>query len=208
MQHWSELYTLTASTAATLMGLLFVTLSVNLSLLSPGPSARRENAAIPLAEQAFQNYFAVVLVSLIALVPGATVSVVGTAGIVLTATWILWRIQQLRALGRKGGSRLQSLRRHIASLFGFGTLGFASISMANDGHELHVFAASLILLLGTATTVSWRLLLDLSKTKDASALPRGASGVTPSQEAASHLPPQGEPSPAAPLEDRRVEGEQ
>jgi hypothetical protein len=65
MQGWLGFYAVTAGAAATLMGLLFVVVSINgAAILGGGHHHSRR-----LAEQAFQNYVAVLVVSLLALFP-------------------------------------------------------------------------------------------------------------------------------------------
>lgn len=58
MQDWSGFYT-AAGAAATLLGLLFVAISINVESLAQGHENSRR-----LAEQGFHNYFAVLVVAL------------------------------------------------------------------------------------------------------------------------------------------------
>jgi hypothetical protein len=70
MQGWLEFYAVTAGAAATLLGLLFVAVSINATVILG--EAREDSKR--LVEQAFQNYLAVLLVSLLAIVPALTTS--------------------------------------------------------------------------------------------------------------------------------------
>ena len=65
MHDWFTFYAVIGAASATLTGLLFVALSMNAAVaLSRGPEGSRR-----LAEQAFENYLAVLMVSLLALFP-------------------------------------------------------------------------------------------------------------------------------------------
>jgi uncharacterized membrane protein len=64
------------------------------------------------------------------------------------------------------GSRLQSLRRQFASLVGFALLIVAAARMAREwGDPRTMFAAAVVVLLFSATTVAWQLLLRISAEK-------------------------------------------
>lgn len=162
MQNWSGFYGVLASSAATLLGLLFVTVSIDVA--SKPADARSSSRRI--AEQAFQNYVAVLLVSLVALLPDIEPSTLGIVSVGLTAAgsvWVLVRVHQLWHAPHEGRSRLQLLRRQGSSLIGFMMLFFASSKLALGNRNLfNLFAASLIVLLASATMVSWELLVHLS----------------------------------------------
>ncbi|HKN30852.1 MAG TPA: hypothetical protein VJY34_24455 [Roseiarcus sp.] len=166
MQTWFGFYAVIAGAAATLTGLLFVAVSVNVAAIlgdAQGNSRR-------LAEQAFQNYLAVLLVSLLALFPSMTLAELGFVTLCVTAAWTIWvQVRAYLALTRPnpGGSRLHSLRRHSASLIGFGMLTFAALRMAwNVGDSRNLFAVATIILLFSAAAVSWELLIKISKAKE------------------------------------------
>ena len=159
MQYWSGFYGVLAAAAATLLGLLFV--SVSIDVASRSGAARSGSRRI--AEQAFQNYVAVLLVSLVALIPDIDPPTLGIASLALTATGTVLVLVRIYHLWQDGRSRLQLLRRQGSSLIGFIMLTFASIKMVlGDRHLFNLFAASLIVLLASATMVSWELLVHLS----------------------------------------------
>ena len=65
MQAWFNFYAVLGTSAAALMGLLFVATSLNAAAaLTGGPQGLRG-----LTQQAFENYLAVLMVSLLALFP-------------------------------------------------------------------------------------------------------------------------------------------
>lgn len=158
MQSWTQFYATIGTAAAALLGLLFVVVSINVKVaLGPEHAVARR-----LTEQAFQNYLAVMLVAFLALFPGISTTTFGMVTLAATAGWSAWvviRFCQTFALHVKQRSWLTSLRRHISSLLGFGILVVAALRMAlswGDSHNL--FAASTLVLLFSATAVSWELL--------------------------------------------------
>ena len=162
MQPWSSFYEVMAGASATLLGLLFVSVSINAAaILSAQHLASRR-----LAEQAFQNFLAVLMVSLLALIPTITLQELGFTTLAVSAVWVIWvlvRLYQTFAGPHGAGSRLHSLRRQLGSLFGFAILISAALRMAEGSSDSRgSYAAAAIVLLFTATAVSWRLLLGLA----------------------------------------------
>jgi len=165
MQPWFGFYAMVGGAAATLMGLLFVAVSINAAAIlnEAHGHARR------LAEQAFQNYVAVLLVSLLALFPSLSQLEFGVVTLLVTAAsglWVLVRFYQTLTQPRAASSRMQLLRRQIVSLLGFAMLIFAAACMAaNRGNDRNLLAASTIVLLLAATRASWALLLGIAGLK-------------------------------------------
>jgi hypothetical protein len=158
MEHWTQFYATIAAAAAALLGLLFVVVSVNVSAaLGPEEAISRR-----LTEQAFQNYLAVLLVALLALFPGIRPTTFGMVTLIATASWSAWvviRFCQTLSQQVEQRSWMYSLRRHVSSLVGFGILLVSAFRMAvNWGDAYNWFAASTLVLLFSATTVSWELL--------------------------------------------------
>src|SRR5271156_181174 len=129
MQTWFEFYAVIGAAAATLTGLLFVAMSMNAAAaLSTGPHGSRR-----LAEQAFQNYLAVLMVSLLALFPDMKLTTFSYVTLSVTALWVvgvLVRLYLTLVRPSNQGSRLFELRRHLSSLIGFGMLIAAAFRMA------------------------------------------------------------------------------
>jgi hypothetical protein len=162
MQPWTQFYTTIAAAAATLLGLLFVVVSINVTAaLGPGQAVSRR-----LTEQAFQNYLAVLMVALLALFPGISTTTFGMVTLLVTAGWSAWvvvRLYQTLALQIRHRSWIQSLRRHVSSLIGFGILLASALRMAlNWGDAYNSFAAATLVLLFSATAVSWELLRQMA----------------------------------------------
>jgi len=158
MQPWTQFYATIGTAAAALLGLLFVVVSINVSV-ALGPE---ESVARPLTEQAFQNYLTVMLVAFLALFPGITTTTFGMVAFITSAAasvWVTVRFYQTLALHMTRGSWVYSLRRHVSSLIGFAILLVSAFRMALGwGTSYNWFAASTLILLFSATQASWGLL--------------------------------------------------
>jgi len=165
MQAWSQLYSVTGGSSATLLGLLFVATSIHSSTTL---SSMHHNSR-HLAEQAFQNYVVVMLVSLLTLFPSLDMQELGYATLGLTALrgiLALLRLYWAATKPYEAESRLKSLRRQLPSLIGFALLIYAAVRMAlKSGDTRTTFAIAIVILLLSATTVSWELLLRIAAEK-------------------------------------------
>lgn len=167
MQTWSAFYAVTGGATATLLGLLFVAVSIN----APAILSEAHESSRRLAEQALQNYLAVLLVSLIALFPSLKVSDLGFVTLILTAVWGVWvliRLYLALRMSHDAGSRLQPLHRQFLSLLGFAMLAFAALRMTlNRGDSRNLFASAVLVLLLSAARTSWEVLLRIAKVRPA-----------------------------------------
>jgi hypothetical protein len=166
MQAWSQLFAVTGASAATLLGLLFVSVSIHAS----GTSGEMHRNSKLLADQAFQNYLSVLLVSLLALFPSLSIRELGYAVLGLTALRAMWAgVRMYRATMSPYGktSRLSALRRQSGSVIGFGLLLYAATYMALGLAEMRTtLAIATVVLLFAATTVAWELLLRIAAEKN------------------------------------------
>ena len=167
MQAWTTFYAVIGAAAATLTGLLFVALSMNAaSALARGPTGSRR-----LAEQAFENYLAVLMVSLLALFPDMTPINYGRITLLVVASWTVLvgvRLYQAAAEPSVHETRAAALRRHLSTLVGFGLLIYAAARMAIDGSDTRdTLAAAAIVLLFSATEKAWGLLNRIATAKRA-----------------------------------------
>ena len=97
MQSWSQFYKTIAAPSAALLGLLFVAVSIN----APAALGSDRVASKRLTEQAFQNYLAVMMVALVALLPDISTRAFGIVCLIATASWSLWVV--IRFYGPHGG---------------------------------------------------------------------------------------------------------
>ena len=86
MQGWFGFYAAIGGFAATLLGLLFVAVSINAAAILGNAHENSKR----LAEQAFQNYLAVMMVALLAIFPTLEISTLGFATLAVTAVWAAW----------------------------------------------------------------------------------------------------------------------
>jgi hypothetical protein len=164
---WFNFFEMIGGAAATLLGLLFVSVSVNAKrILSDEHRHSRR-----LAEQAFQNYLAILMVSLGSTIPrqsvwGFAIFIIGV--IAVWAVWVVARVFSILRDRNERDSRFRLARRYTSSLIGFGLLVYAGADMALEHlDDLDLVAIGLIVLLTSATIVSWELLLAIAGTKDA-----------------------------------------
>ncbi len=165
MASWFEFYAVMGAAAATLTGLLFVAVSMNAVVaLSRGPTGSRR-----LTEQAFENYLAVLMVSLLALFPDLSLMTFGRVALLVTAGWTVWvgvRLYQAAAESSIHETRLVATRRHLSTLVGFGLLVYSAGRMALSGSDMRdtVASASMVLLF-SATEKAWGLLNRIAAVK-------------------------------------------
>jgi len=163
MHAWAEFYTATAAASAALLGLLFVVVSIN----APAALGPQEKVSRRLTEQAFQNYLAVMMVSLLALFADIRTPVFGGVAIAATAMWSIWVFIRFgQTMFHRGERRgwILAMRRHLSSLIGFTMLLVAAVRMAlGVGDNGSWMAASMLVLLFSSTSVSWELLARIAK---------------------------------------------
>ena len=106
------------------------------------------------------------MVSLLALFPDMSVKSFGRVTLYATAVWSAWvviRFFQTIVQRLDWRSRICALRRHLSSLIGFAMLLASALCMAlNRGEAFDWFAAAVLVLLFSATTVSWELLRQIA----------------------------------------------
>ena len=165
MQAWAGFYTTTAAASAALLGLLFVVASIN----APAALGPDEIVSRRLTEQAFQNYLTVMMVSLLALFADIRTPVFGGVTLAATASWSAWviiRFVQVLFHRAEPRSWILAVRRHFSSLIGFTMLLVSALRMALGwGEDYSWLAASMLVLLFSATTVSWEMLTRIAGRK-------------------------------------------
>lgn len=164
-QSWVNFFGMIGGVAATLLGLLFVSVSVNARIILGKEHIHSKS----LAEQAFQNYLAVLTVSLIEYLPTVTPQQFGYVLLATTAVWSVWVVVRVFNAVRHHApvdSRRTLFRRYFASLIGFGLLVFSGIEMALRSDDMRgSVAVGLVILLLSATIASWDLLTRVAQEK-------------------------------------------
>lgn len=161
MPEWSAFYTVTATASATLLGLLFVAVSIGAS----GALDDAKSAIRSLAEQSFQNYLLILTLSCVALFPGMQPATLGLTIMFVTASRALWAIIRLGSIvWHRRDRRLtwRALRRQAVSLIGIACLLVASARLAWSGsRDFDLLAAGTLILLASSAVASWALLFEL-----------------------------------------------
>ena len=168
MNAWHEFYDMIGGASATLLGLLFVSVSLNAEVILGSKNKHSKR----LAEQAFQNYIGVLVVSLMVLIPNISDKDFGFSLLCVSLAWGLWVLVRAfqSVIAHSGGySRLMSLRRFLAPFAGFGILVYAGFEMSSGhGGFQGRIAAGVMVLLISATVVAWQLLIKIAEEKYAS----------------------------------------
>jgi hypothetical protein len=165
MNEWHEFYDVVAGVAATLLGLLFVSVSLNAEVILGGKNKHAKR----LAEQAFQNYLGVLVIALLVLIPGISGKDFGISLFSLSLAWVAWvlvRAFQSATAHRGISSRFVLLRRFVAPVAAFGILAYSGFEMWSGPGDVHgSMAAGVIMLLLSATIVAWDLLIKIAEEK-------------------------------------------
>jgi hypothetical protein len=170
VQGWHVFYATIAASAATLVGLLFVSMALNVGMLA-GP----DNIGLKkLASQTLLNFLYAIVFSLIFLIPrqtpiglGAPLICVGIVGLIRTVS----NLRDLLSNIPQGVSRRTTLVRAAMALVAFSVLIIVSLLVllrANAG-TLYWLVAPMILLLLSASANTWSLLIGVH---EASAIQR------------------------------------
>jgi len=159
IQEWQSFYATVAGACATIIGLVFVGLSVNVDILT-----RRENSeSMRLAKQTFADLILVLLVALSFLVPRQNRGGLVLLLWVLALVWILAVQKSFReALAeQKGHVRIGYLLRvfGLSALGGFGLLFIGLLLRVGRVESLHWLVLVLAALLASAIRNSWYLLV-------------------------------------------------
>jgi len=164
-ERWHDFYMLAGTSAATLIGLLFVSLTLNIEVM-------RDESQIGLRElatQTFGSFLYILLISLLLLIPdnhpqfiGIQLLILGTFGLVNAFRWLQPVIGNLQATWAK----TYLFWRFILPTVSY--LGLIVISLAvwqgrHDGLFSVVYV--IFILLVTATHNAWDLLVGISHKK-------------------------------------------
>jgi len=168
MAVWHEFFVLAGTGAATLLGLLFVALSVNKDSIAARPLLRS------LARQTFWSFGLVLIVSLLCLAPERALSLRGlgvslTLGILAASLFSAtahWRtLQESRRSGREASDRSQENQREYLLRVGIYNTGLGCIFLAGVGlwrgsvDSVRWLLPAILLLGALALNNAWGLVL-------------------------------------------------
>ena len=164
MEAWHDFYMTAGGASAALVGLLFVGVSLHLDAVV----SRRDVRAT--ARGAFQSLIALLLVSLLVLVPQFTVADLGTALVTLRAAGLLGSMRDAR--GMWGTSLLLGAGKAVRKLgFRFAGLGLllaVGILFLNGNSGAPGWLLLVVfLLLASSAQTAWSLLIEVAEAKQA-----------------------------------------
>jgi hypothetical protein len=154
LQQWQPFYTTIASAAATLTGLLFVSLSLN--------RQRLDGAARMAARRTFANLIDVLVLALIFLIPHQRASDLGIAlltyGLVRVLATVLEAVKSFK--GRVRGTFFRTFARHIGLqlVLSSGIVIFGVAIFQRAASAMFLPVAIVVGLLGSASWNAWELL--------------------------------------------------
>ena len=155
---WQLFYATIMGCSATLLGLLFVSVSLNRSIIM-----HKENAHLMFySRQTFGLFLAIISISLTFIIPrqspagvGIPLTCIGTAGLYNAARGLISRFLKKEYM--------EALRRYGWSSVAFTAIVFASLHVIFflDTQSLSMVMAGMIMLLVSATRSSWFFLMEL-----------------------------------------------
>src|SRR4051812_18247021 len=161
---WHDFYLTAGTAAATLIGLLFVGLSINLDQFTSetGSDLRL------LAEQAFSNFIFVLLISLFVLIPNQDATSLGVELGIAGSLGVIRAIRRIRAFRRRGddpfGGRAYVLRRlGVPGLAGAAQVVVAILVVTSSISAFFWLLAVVLVYLTSAADSAWDLLIEVGR---------------------------------------------
>lgn len=161
IEGWHDFYMMIGAAAATLIGLLFVSLSLNVDVITSEANADLR----VLATQTFTNFISLLMFAVLFLIPhqvplGLGLPLLGSGGYGLyisLSRYFEARRKQSRAWGKGGVAR-----RFAIPALGFGTLMIIAVVVLSGNTEgLYWLVPVMIMLVVAASRNAWDLLLGL-----------------------------------------------
>jgi hypothetical protein len=155
MSEWQSAYSTIAEVAATLSGLLFVSLSLKLNTVS----SEERSWMLVVAKRSFLDFLAVLGTALVFLIPQISTDMIGWGVLWLSVTRAVWHVRYLRMY--HGSAMLKpELREYVIPVIATVVLAIGGIAMLLsyfDAQKL-IYGAAIALLLGACQN-AWRLLI-------------------------------------------------
>jgi 4-amino-4-deoxy-L-arabinose transferase-like glycosyltransferase len=167
LERWHDFYLLAGTASVTLVGLLFVALSLHLEILLHDHRAH----LLVYARQTLLSYTYVLLLSLLFLVPREgtrTLSVTITAlSVVAMAITIHMAREGMKSVGPQHDLKSLLRRRTRILLIGYLLAGACGVLMLlrRDPQMANLMVSPVCLLLGNAANSSWDLLVQVGRLK-------------------------------------------
>ena len=155
MNEWQSAYSTMAEVAATLSGLLFVSLSMKLN----AATGEHRGLMVLVAKRSFFDFLAVLGIALLLLIPGGSLAFVGWTALLIATARVVWHVQHWRSY-RSAEAVKTSLIDYfvpmVATLM-LGSAGLALLLSSTLSPKL-IYAAAIALLYGACQN-AWRFLI-------------------------------------------------
>lgn len=162
---WHDFYIVLGGAAATLVGLLFIAISLNAELIT----SRAQAPLRAVASNTFVSFLLVLLYALFLLFPNDNVGSVKGAVLGISLMGVLHVLRQTYIAWRSTGhhiSVLTIIRRLLLPSLAYIYIIYQSQQLLDsDASALYPLAVVLIVLLGTATTFAWDWLVGVGQNK-------------------------------------------
>lgn len=164
LERWHDFFLLTGTAAVTLVGLLFVALSLHLDALIH----ERRVELLGLARLTLGSFTVVMVLSITLLAPGLSPWFAGFSVMVFGALWSVFTLRYIAGVIRKRDlpGRGQVLRRSILPLIGFLTiLDTGWLLRQGRALALYYLIGIICMLLSNAAVTSWELIVRVGRLK-------------------------------------------
>lgn len=165
IESWHEFYLMAGTAAVTLVGLLFVALSIHLDVLLHHKRAH----LLDLARQTLLAYLYVLIMSLMFLVPPTSprtlAATMGAGSIVVLVISIIGLVQEARQK-ETSLARGKLLRRRLLQILSLAmALSAAVLLWRGDHYGVFLMIAPICMMLGNATGSAWDLMTQVGRLK-------------------------------------------
>ena len=152
LSNWQAFYATVATSAATLTGLLFVALSINLEKLKGTDGARR----LRIARRSFGDFLYILMIGLVFLVPNQVPAGFSLALLVLAASRVIGLVRQA-IKERRGRPRAQSAIQVVREygLPVIASLGLVAVGVAALAGRYEAFAGLVGVIAALLASASW-----------------------------------------------------
>jgi hypothetical protein len=159
IESWHDFYLMVGTAAATLVGLLFVSLSLN----PEGITGEAKSEARMLAGQTFANFLSVLMFAVVFLIPdqgpmglGLPLAGIGAFGLYQS----LRRLKELRAVSASGGFKNRAARQVGIAVACYVALLVVAVSVLfGQTSGLYWLVPVMIILIAEASMNAWNLLV-------------------------------------------------
>jgi hypothetical protein len=165
IQEWQMFYATLATTTATLVGLLFVSLSINIDLIN-----QPQNAPLLIrARQAFASFLYILTISLNFLIPHSVTASLGPLLVILSALGIFGLARRMRETLREpsdSGKLIRYLREYWLLVVAYLGMFLVAIGvLLGNTDSLYWLVGVWMVLLVSASRDCWTLLVQVRGSK-------------------------------------------